>query len=175
MGAIITKDEAIKLGLKSYFTGKPCKHGHTAERIVSSSTCRECSRVSSRKSSTYDPIARRKDYLENREQILLDKAAQRARQREHFAANPMEGIVHRAKINHKQTLTRLKKNGLVPPNIDEEKIYQKYLECQIKIHSTGNAYEVDHIKPIADGGLHTHDNLRVITRVDNVRRQRKQL
>jgi 5-methylcytosine-specific restriction endonuclease McrA len=33
-------------GLKRYFTGKPCKHGHIAERLVSCGLCVECSKAS---------------------------------------------------------------------------------------------------------------------------------
>jgi hypothetical protein len=40
---IITRSEARALGLKRYFTGKPCKHGHVAERNVSGN-CTECLR-----------------------------------------------------------------------------------------------------------------------------------
>ena len=36
-----TRSEAKKLGSKLYFTGKPCKHGHTAPREVKG-TCTEC-------------------------------------------------------------------------------------------------------------------------------------
>lgn len=38
----IGRKEAIALGLKRYFTGKPCKNGHTAERLVSNMGCLEC-------------------------------------------------------------------------------------------------------------------------------------
>lgn len=34
--------EAIALGLDRYFTGKPCKHGHVAERLLPHSKCVEC-------------------------------------------------------------------------------------------------------------------------------------
>ena len=34
--------EAIDAGKTRYFTGKPCKHGHIAERMVSSGSCCEC-------------------------------------------------------------------------------------------------------------------------------------
>lgn len=40
--AIVSRKEARALGLKRYFTGKPCPHGHTAERFTSKSTCCEC-------------------------------------------------------------------------------------------------------------------------------------
>jgi hypothetical protein len=39
---IITKDRAKANGLKYYFTGKPCKHGHIAERSTNGSNCKVC-------------------------------------------------------------------------------------------------------------------------------------
>ena len=41
---IITKAEAKAAGLKCYFTGEPCRHGHVAERIASNGDCYECMR-----------------------------------------------------------------------------------------------------------------------------------
>ncbi len=42
---IISRKEAIKQGLKFYFTGKMCKHGHLCEKRVSDYCCVECTRV----------------------------------------------------------------------------------------------------------------------------------
>ena len=39
---IITKDEAVLKGLNTFFTGKPCDHGHVSERYVGNGGCREC-------------------------------------------------------------------------------------------------------------------------------------
>lgn len=41
---VISRKEAIEKGLKVYFTGKPCKYGHVAERRVDNKTCLECSK-----------------------------------------------------------------------------------------------------------------------------------
>lgn len=41
---IISRWEAKDKGLKFYFTGQPCKRGHTSERYVSGGACVECSR-----------------------------------------------------------------------------------------------------------------------------------
>jgi hypothetical protein len=41
--------EAKALGLKRFFTGEPCSHGHVAERGVSSRRCTECGRASALK------------------------------------------------------------------------------------------------------------------------------
>jgi hypothetical protein len=39
-----SRKEALALGSKHYFTGKPCKHGHVAERLTSVGYCCACSR-----------------------------------------------------------------------------------------------------------------------------------
>ena len=39
---IITRNEAIKQGLKYYFTGKTCKKGHMSNRSVVNHACCEC-------------------------------------------------------------------------------------------------------------------------------------
>lgn len=39
---VISRAEAIAKGLKRYFTNKPCKHGHIAERVVLNSGCTSC-------------------------------------------------------------------------------------------------------------------------------------
>jgi hypothetical protein len=42
MSQIITREYARHNGLNKYFTGKPCKNGHLAERYTMSGTCQEC-------------------------------------------------------------------------------------------------------------------------------------
>jgi hypothetical protein len=42
---IISRDEARARGLKRFFTGRPCKRGHIAERYVGSRGCVECDRA----------------------------------------------------------------------------------------------------------------------------------
>ena len=39
---IISAREAFEAGLTRYFTGKACKNGHVAERILSNGSCAEC-------------------------------------------------------------------------------------------------------------------------------------
>lgn len=48
---IITRNEAIQIGLKKYFTGTECKNGHISERQVINSTCLECARESYKRMS----------------------------------------------------------------------------------------------------------------------------
>lgn len=44
----IAKCEAQQIGLKKYFTGKPCKHGHVCERWVRNNACLGCSNANAK-------------------------------------------------------------------------------------------------------------------------------
>jgi len=44
---VITRKQAKEQGLKHYFTGKPCKHGHIAKRVTAGG-CVECMAVNQR-------------------------------------------------------------------------------------------------------------------------------
>lgn len=87
---IISKQEAIELGLKRYFTNISCMHGHFSERSVSEGKCYECMNLRARKARKANPEKfkefekkrypkrkitekkqRRNRYLKNREEILL--------------------------------------------------------------------------------------------------------
>ena len=39
---LISRKDAISIGAKKYFTGKPCKNGHLSERYPMGSECQEC-------------------------------------------------------------------------------------------------------------------------------------
>ena len=41
-GPYLNIQQAREKGLKRYFTGKPCKNGHIAERLVRGATCVAC-------------------------------------------------------------------------------------------------------------------------------------
>jgi hypothetical protein len=42
MDGIVSRKDAIATGLKTYFTGKPCKRGHIAKRFTANFTCSTC-------------------------------------------------------------------------------------------------------------------------------------
>jgi hypothetical protein len=106
---IISHDEAKALGLKHYFTGVPCKHGHIAERSVRTGRCLECGRARVAKWKAANPERvrekrrkhraanleklREKDreaahrrYIKNRDKIRSQQAAWRAANKEKIAA-----------------------------------------------------------------------------------------
>src|SRR6056300_409537 len=67
---VITRKQAKEQGLKHYFTGKPCKHGHVRERHTSSGSCLECRRLLQLKQNKDNPeklaAYRAKSYAKNR-------------------------------------------------------------------------------------------------------------
>ena len=78
---IITRAEARQHGLLRYFTGKPCKAGHIAERLTVNGSCVECTRQrrveAYRRNPTAD-LARQKVYRErNRDDNLRRKREKR--------------------------------------------------------------------------------------------------
>jgi len=42
MKKIVTRAEAIRQAIPIYYTGKPCRHGHVAERNTVNCVCRVC-------------------------------------------------------------------------------------------------------------------------------------
>ena len=76
---IITRQEAIAQGLKRYFTGKPCKHGHIVERQCSSGACFACAAARDKARYAANPekkTAQNKAYREaNRDKVLARKKA----------------------------------------------------------------------------------------------------
>ncbi len=55
---IVSKEEAVRLGLKLYFTGVPCIHGHICERRArkfGGGECVECQRLSQQRHKERHP------------------------------------------------------------------------------------------------------------------------
>ena len=62
----------------------------------------------------------------------------------------------------------IKRGGDVSDVYDVDAVEQFYKEARRLSKKTGIPYEVDHIIPLARGGLHCQTNLQVITREDNI-------
>lgn len=54
-GPIVTLQEATRLRLRFYFTGKPCARAHLAQRKVSDRSCLVCKRINKRDAYRRDP------------------------------------------------------------------------------------------------------------------------
>jgi|TARA_R110001592_G_scaffold59147_3_gene179358 hypothetical protein len=102
---IITRKEAKEKGLKHYFTGKPCPHGHIAQRFISGG-CTECHQILQTKNrennreeyndyfkKRYTTERRRASYIKYMETELLNKAKHRAKRKNQEFNLTIEDIV----------------------------------------------------------------------------------
>ena len=97
--ATISRQTALEQGLKRFFTGEPCQHGHVAERLVTSGRCHECHRLrkqelraaspekyrSKSKQKYHANPLRHRDYRKNYYQRQSE--AERLRRRKYYEIN----------------------------------------------------------------------------------------
>jgi hypothetical protein len=125
---IITRADALARGLKRYFTGRPCKHGHIAERYAFSRACCICITISSIKWNTANPqkvrgIQRRYRAANRHNQVNREKdrrwrAANRektqARQRRWRLANREKLVAGDARRREKKRIADARRRAAKP-------------------------------------------------------------
>jgi len=104
MPEIIDRKMAIALGMKRYFTGKPCCRGHVAERIVSSSFCLDCDRENRALHRVSQREYQRRWYLANAEKIKERSVSRIEYQRRWYLANAekIKELSHTRYLNNPQ-------------------------------------------------------------------------
>lgn len=85
MQPIITRKEAVERSLPRYFTGKPCKHGHIAERVVKG-TCVECDRLRAHVNTPHDKLKKRERNLKARYGMDITEFVARVEQQKNRCA-----------------------------------------------------------------------------------------
>jgi hypothetical protein len=123
--SIIGRDAASALGLKRFFTGEPCKHGHVAERIVSSHGCTECDRARALKSRAANlEKARERDRERARKHRAADPERAREKGRRWRAANlelAREGDRERKRLHYAKNKDRILSERAAKRVADPEK------------------------------------------------------
>ena len=179
---IITRQEALERGLTRYMTGKPCPHGHVAERRSSNAACIACG-------SSEQALQEKREWarawrLENRE---LDRERSRkyarankrraVRRAQEWAQNNRE----RANANNKRwsdrnpairAAGRMKRIAAqlsaTPAWLTQallDALKDIYEQAKLAEQLTGVPHHVDHIEPLNGSdrcGLHVPWNLQVL-------------
>ena len=127
---IIRRDEARALGLKRFFTGEPCKHGHVAERDVNNRECMECSRERTRRRRAADPEGYR-EY--GRKWRAANPEKPREYQRRWWAANKDKRAAPRLT---KRAAAQLRKDRI---NKRQAAAQQKAARAASELHGAGQA------------------------------------
>ena len=154
----VSRQEALRLGLSKYFTGKPCKHGHVSERWTAKANCFECARI-------------RRHTEEHRayQRAHRDVEYHRKYAVRHFQEN--KGIYLAALRKYQATKLRATPRWLTKDQRKE--MAALYVEAATLSAEKGEAYHVDHIIPLQGGtvcGLHVPWNLQVITGKSNLKK-----
>ena len=171
--------EAKALGLKMYFTGKPCKYGHIAKRLVVNGTCYDCTkeRVAIWQAKNPEKVDENQKRWQNKNPGL---AAQRhrdwyAKNTKH--ANKTSTAYRKANlplINYLSSKARADKLQRTPKwltNFDKLKIKCIYSIASMLTRENKEPWHVDHIIPLRGenvSGLHVPSNLQVLPKIDNL-------
>lgn len=101
-----TRAEARSAGAKHYFTGKPCKNGHTEIRATRNGECHDCSKIRAKKIYSRDiESSRRKGRERAAERRLKNPERVRMVQNRWYEKN-------REKVSESRKLARIKNPGL---------------------------------------------------------------
>ena len=187
---VVTKKQAIKQGLKRYFTGLPCKDGHLSERKISSGDCIACVREK-HSQNMQDPEYREAKRLQS-ERGRRSPAGKRYAEKQRFHKALLRRVAHEinlvkdsqlywhedpaevlAKREKKRLLAEARRNAVTqatPWWVDTKQI-EAIEQKRKKITSrTSIKHHVDHYYPIQGdtvSGLNVPWNLQVITAHEN--------
>lgn len=198
MIALISRADAMAQGLSRYFTGKPCRKGHIAERYVNSCTCHCCALENQKayrdKNPDYHQSRMRTWYEKNKEYAqaygrtrhqankveIAEKrrfsnlsperqAALRAASAEWRAANKQ------AKATQERNRRALKRQAVgchTAKDIAKLADVQD-LRCPYCRTSIAGRFHVDHIVPLSRGGSNGVENLQLLCQPCNQRKHAK--
>ena len=164
---IIKRFEAVALGLKHYFTGKPCIHGHIEQRRVNDRVCMQCTRDFHKKIRETFPVAH----------SAKKKASYERNKKHHLAQKQVYRQANKAKVNALSKAYKVRKKNRIPKWVDKDHmrlIKEVYELAQIKTKQFGVTWHVDHIIPLQGelvSGLHVLENLQVIPGIENIKKK----
>jgi 5-methylcytosine-specific restriction endonuclease McrA len=186
-----TRKEAKALGVKHYFTGEPCKHGHIAPRKTKGA-CIECLRVEwlengAKRAGYYQLYNQREEvkdakhswYQKNRDKVIETAKTRPVAQLREYRNAWKEN--NKIQIRADTKARRRKHREATPKWLSRKQrseIRQIYQIAITMTQTTGEQYVVDHIVPLRSDevcGLHVPWNLRVITQEENLKKSNKLL
>jgi len=180
-----TRKEAQATGSKYYYTGVPCKHGHTDLRLVKG-TCVICRQIEwqqgneKRKQKPKTEAAKesgRRYYERNRTQVIARAQARPIEDKKRY--KKAHKIANTEYYKVLTSLRRRRHKNATPQWLtysQKRDIKNLYVQAVTLSRITGVQYVVDHEIPLNGEqvcGLHVPWNLRVITQEENLVKSNK--
>lgn len=181
--AIFTRRQARDLGLKRYFTGKPCKGGgHIDYRATVNGDCYECKRGKQAIRNIYlgKEYARIKSFVWRRENQKASRRHQlnyrnnnlekeKIRSRLRYKNNKEKAKIYRSR---RRAILRLAEGCYTVHELHDlrKKQKDKCIYCNISIKKS---YHADHIMPLARGGSNWISNIQLLCPTCNLRKNDK--
>jgi len=159
---------AINNGEKIY-DGIPCKICGSTKKHVSSYSCVECN-VKRNLPKLYDKNLMSKYRTKEKVQLYWENNKDKAKEIDKKYNQSEKGKIANTT---KAAKRRARVKNQLPNDANFDMIKKIYEECRNLSLETGIPHEVDHIIPIAAGGLHHQDNLKILTRTENRKKGHK--
>ena len=174
---IIFRKQAKSEGLIKYFTGKPCKHAHIAERVTTNGACTACVKLRkagddkkyrvknleaiqaydrNRARRAIDPdklkAAKKRHYEKHKEQILekmqVHRDANKTEKRAYFKKYKANNAHKVSAWNAKRRAAKLHRTPVWLTDDDYWMLEQAYELAQMRTKLFGFSWQVDHIIPL---------------------------
>jgi hypothetical protein len=177
---IISRKEAIQQGLKYYFTGKPCKHGHITKRILHNGTCSRCAIIRCVEWNKQKEITTQ--YMKHWHENHIEQVNQTTRRYYHdnkeqkLESNNQYRKDNTHKVNACVGKRRATRVLATPSWYEQDKIEFLFLKAREWSEILGCKIQVDHIIPLTNKkvcGLHCFDNLQLLERSINIKKSNK--
>ena len=190
--------EAIALGLKTYNTGKPCKHGHLSDRYVQGA-CIECVKIQTTAWKNSNPEKHKQAMRKwwennkethnervknwqgnNKEKCKSNAKAWAAKNPDKIAAKEKRyRDANPDKVTAWAVASVARRAKRVPPWLSEDDkwmLKEAYRLAKLRTKVFGFVWEVDHIIPLRGNevsGLHVPNNVQVIPKTLNRAKRNK--
>jgi 5-methylcytosine-specific restriction endonuclease McrA len=190
-GKIISRQEAKALGLLRYFTGKPCKRGHIAERYTKRKVCFACQKEDHKRERVEFPEKRReRDRKSERKRIAANPEKEKARQKR-WRDNNLDRVratlrASRKRTNHYEKfreyyrhlakISKARRKGAEGTHTRKQVIALLEMQCGRCVYCGKNirkGFHEDHIIPLARGGTNYIENIQLTCPTCNLNKRAK--
>jgi hypothetical protein len=175
---------AMGKGLAQYFTGRPCKNGHIANRKTSNGACIECSKIIQKKCIdnrlSNNPNWYKEDYAKNieshKKRLKKYRLKHPERVKESYLNSSKKRMPQKAAAERARQAKKIQATPLWLTKEDWLQMDAVYICAKETSNLAGFNCNVDHIVPLKGKdvcGLHVPWNLRVVSTSYNSKKHNK--